>query len=191
MPTTVKARDQHDTADLADLDPVPDGYELIDGELVRKPVMGAEASLAASELYFHLRTHLATHPVGIAITSDPGFRCFPDRPKHVRKPDVVVLLDDPTGFRAPRGDIRVVPAIVAEIVSPKERSEDTMGRIEDFLAAGTRLAWVVYPRRRSVFIYRPNGTANTLHDPADLTGEDVLPGFSVPLAAFLPRVPPA
>jgi Uma2 family endonuclease len=104
---------------------------------------------------------------------------------------VAVILGDPDAIIVPRGDFRVVPALIVEVVSPNETADDLDGKIEDFLRAGTVLVWVIHPLRRTVMIHRANGTISRLRDPADLTGEDVLPGFAVPLAAFLPRVPPA
>ena len=51
-----------------------------------------------------------------------------------------------------------------------------------FLAAGSRLVWVVYPRTRTVTVYRANGTVEELAVGRTLDGEDVVPGFALPVA---------
>ena len=52
-------------------------------------------------------------------------------------------------------------------------------RVRDYLAAGTRLVWVLWPKSRTVTVYWPDGTARELGPGETLTGGDVLPGFTV------------
>jgi Uma2 family endonuclease len=189
--TTAELLELYEVDDPADLEPVPKGYELIDGELVEKPDMGAESGVVLGEVFFVLRTFLGNHPLGVAVTGEAGYCCFPDRPGQVRKPDVSVILCDPAAFTVPRGHFRVVPDLVVEVVSPHDTVYDTDEKVHDFLRAGTKLVWVVNPVLRAVLIHRADGTLTRLQDPAELTGEDVLPGFTTPLAAFLPRGPAA
>ena len=51
--------------------------------------------------------------------------------------------------------------------------------LRDFLDAGTRLVWVVNPRRQSVTIFRNDNAITALRPTDTLSGEDVLPGFSM------------
>ena len=57
------------------------------------------------------------------------------------------------------------------------------GKAREYLNAGTRLVWVIWPRRRQVDVWRTGDdepTALTVEDRLD--GEDVVPGFSYPVA---------
>jgi Uma2 family endonuclease len=45
------------------------------------------------------------------------------------------------------------------------------------LEAGTRMVWVVYPRTRTVTVYRSLKDVQVLRADETLSGEDVLPGF--------------
>ncbi|HVH66343.1 MAG TPA: Uma2 family endonuclease [Gemmatimonadales bacterium] len=83
---------------------------------------------------------------------------------------------------APQGFAALAPDLVVEVRSPSDRPGDTLGKVADWLSAGTRLVWVVDPERRLTHIYRPDGTQATVES---LDGEDVLPGFSCDLAALL------
>ena len=57
-----------------------------------------------------------------------------------------------------------------------------LGKVGDWLSAGTRLVWVIDPARRVAHVYRPDGTQSTVDS---LDGDDVLPGFSCALDAIL------
>jgi Uma2 family endonuclease len=50
-----------------------------------------------------------------------------------------------------------------------------------WLDAGVRLVWVVYPARREIVIHRAD-SATTLTETDTLKGEDVVPGFMLPVA---------
>lgn len=178
-----------DPASPRDLYDVPKGYELIDGELVEMPAMGAESSWVLGRMFRYLDRWCEERTAGVAITGEAGYQCFPDRPGLVRKPDVSVILCDPASFVPPKVNLESVPDLVVEVLSPHNEAADINAKTEAFLAAGTRLVWIIDPELRMVLVHRADGTVTKLRDPAELTGENVLPGFATPLAAFLPRRP--
>jgi len=51
----------------------------------------------------------------------------------------------------------------------------------DWLHAGVRLVWVVDPGSRTATVHREGGQGLLLTGDAELDGEDVLPGFRLPL----------
>jgi Uma2 family endonuclease len=74
---------------------------------------------------------------------------------------------------------------VVEVLSPNDRPGEVLAKIGDFLAAGTRLAWLVDPRRREARVFRSDGSMAVIDEDGALDGEDVVPGFSCALAAVL------
>ncbi|MDO8665422.1 MAG: Uma2 family endonuclease, partial [Gemmatimonadales bacterium] len=60
-----------------------------------------------------------------------------------------------------------------------------LAKVADWLAAGTRLVWVVDPQRSEVRVYRRDGSLSILGESDSLGGEDVLPGFTCPLKHVL------
>ncbi|MEO1443487.1 MAG: Uma2 family endonuclease, partial [Chloroflexota bacterium] len=46
------------------------------------------------------------------------------------------------------------PDIAVEVVSPGNTAKDIADRVDDFLSAGTREVWVVYPTRRELYLYQ-------------------------------------
>jgi len=54
--------------------------------------------------------------------------------------------------------------------------------VEEYLAAGVDLVWVVRPPLRSIRVHRADGSIATLHVGDSLDGETVLPGFTSAVA---------
>lgn len=171
------------------VDDVPPGYEFIDGQLVEKAT-GAESSWVAGEVYDHVKAYCRRSGAGVAFVADLGFRCFPHKPEQVRKPDVSVIACDPAGYVPPVGWETTVPTLVVEVVSPNETAYDLADKVKDFRRAGVPLIWVITPPHREATVYRADGSVSFVTEPADLSGENVLPGLVVPLAAVLPAVRP-
>jgi len=56
-----------------------------------------------------------------------------------------------------------------------------MAKAMEWLGVGVRLVWVVYPKSRTVLVLRPGGVAAWVGAGGQLSGEDVLPGFTCPV----------
>jgi len=54
--------------------------------------------------------------------------------------------------------------------------------VDDYLRAGVKLLWVLYPITRSVWVVRSDGSAARLTEGKELSGEDVVAGFSCRVA---------
>jgi Uma2 family endonuclease len=67
--------------------------------------------------------------------------------------------------------------LAVEVVSPNDRIDDVVEKVQEYLAAGARLVWVALPRSKSIMVYHPNGEIKILREGEELQGEDVLPGF--------------
>ncbi len=56
--------------------------------------------------------------------------------------------------------------------------------MDDWMANGCRLGWLIDLTNQTTYIYRPNQEAEVLTGLGQLSGEDVLPGFTLDLANF-------
>ena len=72
---------------------------------------------------------------------------------------------------------QVCPDFVAEIRSPSNSMTYLQRKMEEYIAYGARLGWLIDPRNRQATIYRPDQETEVLDDPEILSGEDVMPGF--------------
>ena len=80
---------------------------------------------------------------------------------------------------------QVCPDFVAEIRSPSNTLPYLQRKLDEYIAAGARLGWLIDPPRRRVIIYRPGREPETLDNPAILYGEDVMPGFEFRVAELI------
>lgn len=64
--------------------------------------------------------------------------------------------------------------------SPTDRLGDLWEKLEEYLANGARLGWLIDPLEKRVYVYRvyrPGQAVEILEDPATVSGDPVLPGF--------------
>jgi Uma2 family endonuclease len=77
----------------------------------------------------------------------------------------------------------VAPDLAVEVASPNQHRPQMAAKAQNYLAAGTRLVWVVWPRRQQVDVWRPGAKRPSARGAGDmLDGEDVVPGFNYPIA---------
>ena len=74
------------------------------------------------------------------------------------------------------------PDLAAEVLSPSDSITKTEEKLNRLLAHGTRLAWMVDLKHKSVRIYRKAGKFELLGEGRYLTGNAVLPGFRFAIA---------
>ena len=158
---------------------------LIDGELKERCV-SVESSHTSFELNGELRTHLKATGLGWGFQSDCGLQIFAESPTKVRFADGGFYRKE-RGPRPGHGHLRFAPDLVIEVVSPGDDAEEVDAKVEDYLGAGVAMVWVAYPLTRHILVFTANKEAQRLGPDDELTGGDVLPGFSVAVKdVFLP-----
>jgi Uma2 family endonuclease len=80
--------------------------------------------------------------------------------------------------------IEGAPVLAVEILSPSDTEEDINEKIDDYLAAGVPLVWIIDPHDRTVEIFRPGEEPALVNIRQELSGEPHLPGFRVAVAQF-------
>ncbi|HZN64398.1 MAG TPA: Uma2 family endonuclease [Tepidisphaeraceae bacterium] len=163
--------------------PYASHYELVAGELVERK-QASESSCVGGRLHAMLAAHVAAERLGWVFEQDAGFQCFGDDPDEVRKPDVSFVRYDRLPDGPPQGHCRVAPDLAVEVIAPHETYTEIETKVDEYLAAGVRLVWVVNPPNRSVRVHRPDGTVGDLRQADELAGEDVVPGFRCAVAAL-------
>ena len=155
-------------------------YELVRGELLMTAPAGPRHGKFAARLVLAIGNHVEAQDLGQVYTAEPGFQLEAE-PLTIRAPDVAFVQRSRIPEGEPAGFWPLAPDLVVEIISPSETARDIHEKVNDYLQAGTRLIWLVYPDNKTVMEYRAPDQARVLTANDDLEGEDVLTGFWYPL----------
>ncbi len=77
--------------------------------------------------------------------------------------------------------IPLCPDFVIELLSPTDDLEDLRAKMREYLENGASLGWLINSQDQQVEIYRPGQPIETLDRPATLSGDFILPEFSLDL----------
>ncbi|MBF2083066.1 Uma2 family endonuclease [Thermoleptolyngbya sp. C42_A2020_037] len=78
----------------------------------------------------------------------------------------------------------IAPDFVIELRSPTDDLELLRAKMQEYMDAGVRLGWMLNPQEQQVEIYRQGQPKEVRELPTELSGEDVLPGFVLPVSRF-------
>jgi Uma2 family endonuclease len=150
-------------------------YELVQGELRQMSPASPRHGEYEGQLFYEIFHYLKAHPIGRVYPGDTGFT-LQTAPLTIRSPDIAFVSQerlpvDRSGFPA------LAPDLVVEIISPSETAKSIAEKVSDYLQAGTRLLWLVYPERQEVQEYRPDQPFHIYRIDEELDGREVLPGF--------------
>ena len=118
------------------------------------------------------------------MVGEAGFKLATD-PDTVRGPDLAVISRQRIPDPEPSGFLGLAPDLAIEVLSPGDRPGEVLAKVGEWLSAGSRLVWVIDPERREARVYRADGSETVLTADQALDGEEVVPGFSCPLATIL------
>ncbi len=151
--------------------------ELVRGQLVVREPPGTRHGAIAANLTCLLGDFVRRHGLGVVFAQDTGFKITSD-PDTVRAPDVAFVARERADRIPARGYAELAPDLLAEILSPDDPPAEVLAKVADWLAAGTKLVWLVDPQRSEVHIYRQDGSLLVLRENDALGGENLLPGFT-------------
>jgi len=157
--------------------------ELVSGWIVSEAVPGGAHGRVMVTLGSLLHQFVRMHLLGVVYCGNSGF-VLSRSPDTVRGPDISFLrMTRVQHLDNKRGYIPGPPDLAIEIISPSDRPNDVHAKVGDYLAAGCTLAWVIDPDARQVWVFRSLLSPVILTESDTLEGEDVLPGFSIPVRA--------
>ena len=171
-----------------DLAALPDNdmrHELIAGVIVEEPLPMALHDRVRRRLERALHEFVEPRQLG-EVFGEAGY-LLARNPDTVRGPDLsfviaerLVDFDDTRFFRG-------APDLAIEILSPSNHAGQVKAKVTDYLKTGCRLVWVVDPKHKVATVYRRVDDPRRIGAGGSLTGEDLLPGLTIPLKSILPR----
>jgi Uma2 family endonuclease len=161
-------------------------FELVHGRLVEKQ-MSSKSGIATVKLTIRLGSFVESNGLG-ELMSEVTFRCFPNEPKQVRRPDLAFIASNHLSAVPENGNVPIPPDLAIEIVSEGDTIVELEEKLIDYRAAAIPLIWIINPHARNIRIFRPGRRIEELGDADHLTGDHIVPGFSVPVSELFPPV---
>jgi Uma2 family endonuclease len=160
--------------------------ELVRGRLIVREPPGYGHGYVAFAIAARIAEFARANGLGVVLAAETGFQLF-SNPDTVRAGDAAFIRRERVPDPPPTGYARMAPDLALEVLSPGDGAGEVLQKVGDWLSAGSQIVWVVDPVRRRARVYRADGSESLLNEPDALDGEDILPGFSCPLAEILPR----
>ena len=154
------------------------------GELLIMPPVGAisgnrEAEFNADLVIWNRQTQL-----GKVFSSSTIF-ILPNGGK--RSPDVAWIANERWETLTSEEQEKfapICPDFVIELRSRTDSLTQLQKKMQEYIDSGLRLGWLIDPQNQQVAIYRQNQPMELVSLPTTLSGENVVPGFTLELPLF-------
>lgn len=152
-----------------------------EGNLIIMPPTAWETGHRNSELNRRIGNWAASDGTGLVFDSSTGFK-LPNGA--TRSPDVAwvrrdrleALSPDPNKF------LPLCPDFAVELRSASDALSTLQAKMQEYLANGLELGWLIDPKGKTVEIYRADEAVETVPLSTVLSGESLLPGLTIDLA---------
>ena len=170
--------------------------ELREGKLIIMSPSDSVSGEVGARFSMLLSTWVYTHNLGRILDSSTGFR-LPNG--DLLSPDVSYVSRERLK-QNPRTYLSVVPELIVEIKSSRDRLRELEEKITLFLDQGVQVGLLIDPDTHTVRVYRSSGLSKdaesgeailqgtTLHNGDTLTIPDLFPGWEIPITSLWPTV---
>jgi Uma2 family endonuclease len=152
-----------------------------EGELEQMTPTSSETGERNADLIFQLSLWNRQTRLGRVFDSSTGFQ-LPNGA--IRSPDAAWIANERWETLTPaarQGFAQICPDFVIELASPTDQIPRLRQKLEEYLANGARLGWLINPAERTVQVYRVGRESVVIDRPNRLSGEAVLAGFALDL----------
>lgn len=154
------------------------------GKLIIMSPVGGESGNREADLIADLVIWNRQTGLGFTFSSSTIFK-LPNRAD--RSPDAAWILRERWEALTPEQRRKfppIAPDFVIELRSATDELESLREKMGEYLDAGVRLGWLINPQQQQVEIYRQGRQVEVQNLPAELSGEVVLPGFTLSVALY-------
>jgi Uma2 family endonuclease len=150
-------------------------YEWTNGKIEKTP-----GTMDISQLYIWLNINqfflrfLQRYPVQGSLVTEADI--FLEEEMH-RRPDICFLTN--AQILAGKKEKIQIPGFVIEIISPNDKANKVQRKVQDYLQAGVRVVWNVYPMLKEVHIFENAGASLIRRGDELCSVEAVIPGFAI------------
>ena len=154
------------------------------GELIIMPPVGGESGQREADLITDLNLWNRQSRLGIVFSSSTIFN-LPHGGD--RSPDAAWIASNrwnTLNDRQRKGFPPICPDFIIELRSQSDKLKPLQSKMQEYLASGLKLGWLIDPQNNQVEIYSKDRDIKIVQLPNQLSGENVLPGFTLNLDKF-------
>lgn len=155
------------------------------GDLVIMALTGGETGERNAELNGQLWLWNRQTRLGHLYDSSTGFRLSNGA---IRSPDAAWVSQERWNALTPEQRKKWVPLcpdFVIELKSSSDEVEDLRLKMQEYLANGLSLGWLIDPETQIVEIYRASQPIEVLHHPRTISANEIMPGFILDVTRIL------
>lgn len=155
-----------------------------EGEIVLMAPAGAESSKRSLKVAAQLDSWAVQDGTGEAFDSSIEF-ILPDG--SALCPDAAWVSNNQLGLLTPKQRkefLHLAPEFVVEVMSPSDRLKSAKAKMEQWIANGVQLAWLIDGDAKTVYVYREGRVPKTRKGILQLAGEGPMDGFVLNLKAI-------
>jgi Uma2 family endonuclease len=159
--------------------PVREGilYELNEGEVVTMTEPMPRHNWVRDNIARLMGNFVEERKLG-RVFLETGYQLTPET---VRIPDVSFV--PANRMREIDLDRRILgaPALAIEVVSPSDLAQELTQKVAQYLSAGAKTVWVLYPKTQDAHVFRADGGSFVRREHEALEDPELLPDFSLDL----------
>ncbi|MEH2015022.1 Uma2 family endonuclease [Nostoc sp.] len=155
------------------------------GTLETIPLTGGISGNREIKAGAYLLNWVESQDLGEVFSSSTGFRLAN---MAVRSPDAAFVAKGrlPEGWDEEEDKfINLAPDFVIEIRSKNDSLAKLKAKMEEYIANGVQLGWLIDRKNQQALVYRRDGSITQYPATVILSGEDVVPGLMLPLKKLL------
>ncbi len=156
-----------------------------DGTLETMPPTGGISGNREAKAVAYLFAWVDSNDLGEVFSPSTGFRL---KNTAVRSPDAAFVAKGrlPADWETREDQfLDLAPDFVIEIRSKNDSLAKLKVKMQEYIANGVKLGWLIDRKNQKAFVYRADGTITEYPATATLNGEDVVPGFTLTLQKLL------
>ncbi|MEY3866538.1 MAG: hypothetical protein RLZZ338_429 [Cyanobacteriota bacterium] len=155
------------------------------GELIIMPPVGGDSGNREADLIIDLGIWNRQTNLGYTFSSSTVFK-LPNGAD--RSPDAAWIRRERYLALTPEQRRKfppIAPDFVIELRSATDDLQILRAKMQEYMDAGVQLGWLINPQQQQVEIYRQGEDVEVRNLPTELSGEEILPGFSLSLSGYL------
>lgn len=155
------------------------------GELIVMSPTGGESGHRNADITIDLGLWNRQSQLGVTFDSSTCFK-LPNGAE--RSPDAAWVRGDRWAALTPEQRQKfppLAPDFVVELRSASDDLNPLQAKMQEYIENGVQLGWLINPQDQQVEIYRAGQPVEILQSPQSLSGEPVLPGFTLDLSRIL------